>query len=204
MLDPEWIAANHRTFDVFHVHFGFDAKTPAELAAVVDALEDAGVPLVVTVHDLRNPHHVEPELHAAQLATLLERAAAVITLTAGAARVIAQRWGRSATVLAHPHVVDAARIVRPRPLHSGFVVGLHAKSLRANMDVLAVAGVLADTIATLPGGRLQINVHHEVFTPGAHFYDPDTGAALRRLAAEHDAVSCTSTTTSPTTSSGTT
>ena len=25
MLDPEWIAQNHSRFDVFHIHFGFDA-----------------------------------------------------------------------------------------------------------------------------------------------------------------------------------
>ena len=45
------------------MHFGFDAKTPDELRAVARALERAGVPLVVTVHDLRNPHHPEPGLH---------------------------------------------------------------------------------------------------------------------------------------------
>ena len=38
MLDADWIAAHHDTFDVFHVHFGFDAKTPEELRAVADAL----------------------------------------------------------------------------------------------------------------------------------------------------------------------
>jgi hypothetical protein len=64
------------------------------------------------------------------------------------------------------------------------VVGLHAKSLRANMDVLAVAGVLAQTVAGLPDARLQINVHHEVFEPGAHFYAPDVGTALRDLASD--------------------
>ena len=25
MLDPHWIAQNHKRFDVFHIHFGFDA-----------------------------------------------------------------------------------------------------------------------------------------------------------------------------------
>jgi hypothetical protein len=185
MLDAEWIAANRDTFDVFHVHFGFDAKTPEELADIVRALDD--VPLVVTVHDLRNPHHVEPSLHEAQLGTLIEHAAAVITLTPGAARVIAPRYGREATVLSHPHVVDWERIARPRPIRAGFVVGLHAKSLRANMDVPAVAAVLAEAVAELPGACLQINVHHEVFAPG-HFYAPEQGEALRHLAAEHECV----------------
>jgi hypothetical protein len=76
MLDADWIAAQHDTFDVFHVHFGFDAKTPEELTAIAHALRDADVPLVVTVHDLRNPHHPTPELHDAQLTVLVEHAAA--------------------------------------------------------------------------------------------------------------------------------
>lgn len=188
MLDPDWITAHRDTFDVFHVHFGFDAKTPEQLTDVAHALAAAGIPLVVTVHDLRNPHHAEPALHDAQLGVLVEHAAAVVTLTPGAAREIKRRWGRDATVLAHPHVVDWATMTRARPAHAGFVVGLHAKSLRANMDVAGVAAVLADAVQDLPGARLRLNVHHEVFEPGTHYYDPHTGTALRRLAGDRDAV----------------
>jgi hypothetical protein len=188
MLEAGWIAANRGSFDVFHVHFGFDAKAPEELAAIAAALKAIDVPLVVTVHDLRNPHHPRPGLHDAQLGVLLESAAAVITLTAGAAAMIASRWGVEATVLAHPHVVDWETMARPRPAHDGFVVGLHAKSLRANMDVLAVARGAVAAVAELPGARLRINVHREIFEPGAHFYAPHAGAELRRLAAEHGAV----------------
>ena len=175
MLDADWIAANHASFDVFHVHFGFDAKSPRELRAIGAALRAAGVPLVLTVHDLRNPHHPDAHLHDAQLGVLLECAAAVITLTPGAAETIAARWGRVAEVLPHPHVVDWATMSRARPAHAGFVVGLHAKSLRANMDVAAVAPVLAATVAGLPGARLRIDIHHEVFDPGARAYNPDVG-----------------------------
>src|SRR5690349_5113303 len=53
MLDVAWIAAHAGEFDVFHIHFGFDAKPPAELEAICGALEEVGAPLVVTVHDLR-------------------------------------------------------------------------------------------------------------------------------------------------------
>ena len=188
MLDACWIAANHEAFDVFHVHFGFDAKTPGQLRAVTDALERADVPLVVTVHDLRNPHHPEPGLHEQQLDVLLEHAAAVITLTHPAAERIAARWGREAEVLPHPHVVGLDEMAIVRPPHEGFVVGLHAKSLRANMDVPAVATALAAIVRDLPGARLQIDVHDEVFTPGEHFYAPGAGAALRRLADENEDV----------------
>src|SRR3954465_3002686 len=142
MLDADWIAANHSSFDVFHVHFGFDAKSPRQLRAIGAALSAAGIPLVVTVHDLRNPHHLDAGLHDAQLGVLLECAAAVITLTPGAAETIASRWGPGAEVLAHPHIVAWDTMSRARPAHAGFVVGLHAKSLRANMDATAVAEVL--------------------------------------------------------------
>jgi glycosyltransferase involved in cell wall biosynthesis len=188
MLDANWIADNQGTFDVFHVHFGFDAKSPRELREIGSALRDAGVPLVLTVHDLRNPHHPGSATHDAQLDVLLEHAAAVITLTPGAAAVIAARWGRTAEVLPHPHVVDWHTMSRPRPTHSGFVVGLHAKSLRANMDIAAVAPVLAKTVAKLDGARLRIDIHHEVFVPAAHAYAPQVGYGLRTLAARNDRV----------------
>ena len=188
MLDADWIAANSTSFDVFHVHFGFDAKSPRELRAICAALRAAGVPLVLTVHDLRNPHHPDAHLHDAQLGVLLECAAAVITLTPGAAETIEARWGRVPEVLPHPHVVDWPTMSQARPAHVGYVVGLHAKSLRANMDVAAVAPVLAATVAGLPGARLRIDIHHEVFDPAARAYNPDVGRAVRALAATNDQV----------------
>jgi hypothetical protein len=181
-LDPEWIVDHAGEFDVFHVHFGFDAKTPADLAAVGAALRGIGVPLVVTVHDLRNPHHDDADLHAAQLGTLLADAAEVITLTPGAAEVIGARWGPRATVLPHPHVVDPDTMVRPRPAREGFVVGLHAKSVRANMEVERVAGARARTVAELPGARVRIDLHDEVSDPGSHWYAPAVRERLRGLA----------------------
>jgi hypothetical protein len=112
----------------------------------------------------------------------------VITLTPGAAETIAVRWGRVAEVLAHPHVVDWETMSRARPAHAGYVVGLHAKSLRANMDATPVAEVLAATVAGLPDARLRIDIHHEVFDPRAHAYRPDVGEALRALADTNDRV----------------
>ncbi len=188
MLDAAWIEANRETFDVFHVHFGFDAKAPRELRAIAGALRAAGIPLVATVHDLRNPHHPEAGLHDEQLGVLVEHASALLTLTHGAARAIAARWGRDADVLPHPHIVEWDQLRRPRPAHDGFVVGLHAKSLRPNMDVPRVAAALAEAVGALPGARLQIDIHHEVFRPDAHCYAPEVGAGLRHLAANHDAV----------------
>ena len=102
MLDPGWIRENHHRFDVFHVHFGFDAIGPAVLAEVVQELKMHDKPLVYTVHDLRNPHHTEPDAHAEQQEVLIAAAQALITLTPGAAQVMAARWNRQVHVLPAP------------------------------------------------------------------------------------------------------
>lgn len=113
MLDPSWVEENHRSFDVFHLHFGFDARPVEDLRALVTALRRAGVPLVQTVHDLRNPHHPRRDEHDRRLDVLIPAADELVTLTRGAADEIARRWGYAATVLPHPHVVDLPSIDTP-------------------------------------------------------------------------------------------
>jgi glycosyltransferase involved in cell wall biosynthesis len=161
MLEPSWVRAHAGTFDVLHVHFGFDDRTPAQLRALVEALRAVGTPLVVTVHDLRNPHHRDPEAHTAALDVLIPAADALLTLTAGAAEAIRARWGRLATVVPHPHVVPIERLGAARPVHDGHVVGLHAKSVRANADPVPVARALADVVAMLPDTRLRVDAHDD-------------------------------------------
>ena len=121
MLEPGWVDEHADEFDVMHVHFGFDAVSPDDLADVVASLRRHGKPLVVTVHDLRNPHHVERGLHDAQLGVLVEAADAVLTLTTGAARAIADRWGRDAVGVPQPHVVEEPRISAPWRPRDGMV-----------------------------------------------------------------------------------
>jgi hypothetical protein len=187
MLEPGWVTDNHDRFDVFHVHFGFDAIAPDDLRKVVDELEQHDKPLVYTVHDLRNPHHSEPTAHDKQQDVLVAAAAAIITLTPGAARAISERWSRNAVVLPHPHVLDSARIGRPRRRQSPFVVAVHAKSLRANMDLLPVLDTLVPIIEALPGAVLQIDLHDEIFDPKSYWHAPELGAALRAYG-QHDHV----------------
>ncbi|OKK21967.1 hypothetical protein AMK16_01600 [Streptomyces sp. CB00455] len=182
MLDPDWVNSHHRDFDVFHLHFGFDAEHPRRLGALTAALRRHGKPLVYTVHDLRNPHQPDPAVHEAALDVLVPAADELITLTPGAARLIAERWNRTATVLPHPHVVELSGLERPRPGRGRFTVGVHAKSLRPNMAVLPVVGVLAETVADLPDAELLVNVHREVFDPRASAYAPELVAALEELA----------------------
>ena len=187
MLEPGWVTDNHDRFDVFHVHFGFDAITPDTLRHVVEELERHNKPLVYTVHDLRNPHHSDPTAHDKQQDVLVTAAKTVITLTAGAARLISERWSRPAVVLPHPHVLDSVRIGRPRPRQSRFVVAVHAKSVRANMDLLPVMEALISVVHALPDAVVQLDVHDEIFDPENYWYAPELGAALREYD-QHDHV----------------
>jgi glycosyltransferase involved in cell wall biosynthesis len=178
MLEPGWVSDNHSRFDVFHVHFGFDAVGPEVLAGVVQELKMRHKPLVYTVHDLRNPHHPQPAAHAEQQDVLIAAADNLITLTPGAAQLIWQKWGRRAHVLPHPHVLDKEWIERPRCRGDRFVVGVHAKSLRANMDPLPVVHALVAILSSLPDTVLQVDVHDEIFDPDNHWFAPETGRAL--------------------------
>ncbi|WP_165068488.1 glycosyltransferase [Marisediminicola senii] len=168
-IDPRWIAAHDTDFDVLHVHFGTESFDLAHLERTVDALAAAGRPLVFTVHDLTNPQLHDQADHLAQLDLLVTRAAAVITLTPGAAAEVARRWGRDAVVIAHPHVLpidgddndednsaesgaDAVAAVAataaPAP-RGAAVVGMHLKDLRAGVDGVAAASTLLGAIEVL-------------------------------------------------------
>jgi glycosyltransferase involved in cell wall biosynthesis len=189
MLHPEWVRSHD--FDVFHLQFGFDAWAPDELARVVDAVHDRGLPLVYTAHDLRNPHHRSREEHDAQLDVLMSGADAVITLTQGAAVEIEQRWGRRPRVLPHPHVVDFPTMARfaqdraSRP-HGPFRVGLHVKSLRPSMDPLAILPTLVGAVRALPDAVLQVNGHKNVLLEGGASYHAELAAYLCRAHADGD------------------
>ncbi|MBX7454723.1 glycosyltransferase [Mycolicibacterium sp. 3033] len=141
-LDPQYLLARISEIDVLHVHFGFESVAHADLVAVADVLAAYGIPLVVTVHDLANPHLGDQADHVAKLATLVRRADTVITLTEGAARQILDRWGVSAMVLPHPHLLPLDQIGSPRAHRDVPVVAVHAKFLRANIDPWPVMDAL--------------------------------------------------------------
>ncbi|MCD9198723.1 glycosyltransferase family protein [Aeromicrobium wangtongii] len=174
MLEADWVHAHHDDFDVFHIHFGFDARTPQQLTDLVDALGAHGKPLVLTVHDLRNPHHAGREEHDAQLDVLVPAAQALITLTPGAAAQIRHRWGRRAQVIGHPHVVeldDMARWRAMRTRHVPFRIGLHVKSLRASMDPAAVLPALVRAADEIGDAVVQVDGHRDVLETAGARYD---------------------------------
>jgi len=182
MFDPAWVADNLDAFDIFHVQFGFDAVAPDDLRRIAQLLKSAGKPLVYTAHDLRNPHHLDSADHFAQLDVIMAEAAAVITLTDGAATEIRGRWRRDAVVIPHPHVVDFATMAntaRPtRAPDAAFRVGLHVKSLRANMNPVALVRALAETHHEHPNTVLQVDGHPEVLHPDGARFNAELSALL--------------------------
>lgn len=191
MLDAAWIDRHADDFDVFHVHFGFDAVPPAELRDVVQALEAHSRPLVLTVHDLRNPHHPDRRAHDEQLDVLVPAADELLTLTRGAAGEIVRRWGRVARVVPHPHVVEAPvaeRIRDERDRREGgpFRVGVHLKSRRAGMDPATVLPALERGVAAMPDAVLQVNVHREAVDKTSERYDEELAGAVAGLGSDVD------------------
>lgn len=164
VLEPEWVRAHADEVDLVHVHFGFEHRTADELRAWVSTLARLRLPLVLTVHDLVNPHLRDQRRHTEALDVLVPAATVVTTLTPGAAAEVRERWGRPATVLPHPHVVPLDRVGRARPSYDGVVVGLHAKE-RANNAHAEVEPELRQAVAGLLGGVLR--------EPPAHRLDDD-------------------------------
>ena len=148
--------------DVVHVHFGYEGRTPAQLEQFVAGVRAAGAALVVTVHDLRNPHDRDPAPHLEHLRILMDAADAVITLTPGAAGEVARRWSRTATVVPHPSLLTVSEaavkppsgVTQERP-----VVGIHLKNVRRNViDPVAVVSAAAAGAADA-GAVLRVDVH---------------------------------------------
>jgi glycosyltransferase involved in cell wall biosynthesis len=186
MLEPAW--AEGAEMDVFHLHFGFDAQRPEDLAELVEVLRRRGTPFVFTVHDLRNPHHPDRQEHDRQLDVLVPAADALVTLTRGAADEIRTRWGREAIVIPHPHVVPLETMHRAAVMREvrrsgarerAFRVGLHVKSLRAGMNPHPLVPVIVEALRDLPGAVLQVNGHRDVLHPGGPRHDAELADSLQ-------------------------
>lgn len=175
LVDADWVRTHRDDFDCMHTHFGFGDVSLDDMRAWLDALDDAGRPLVHTVHDLENPHHAGQDHHRRQLDLLIARADEVVTLTEEAADRVARCWGRRPVVLAHPHIIELDRIGQPRDVAGRLVVAVHLKDMRAALHGAELWEPLAEVIAADDRFRLRIDVY-----PAAVERDPDAG---RRLAA---------------------
>lgn len=114
-----------RDIELVHLHFGFEHRSPQQIADFVRALP---VPLVLTVHDLDNPHLTDQRPHHERLQLLIDGSAATITLTTCAADAIAQDYGAKATVIPHPRVTDT-----PAQAQRTDRAAVFLKSLRSNV-----------------------------------------------------------------------
>lgn len=162
-LDAAWVDEHAADIDAVHLHFGFEGRTLDELDAWLDALDRHGLPLVLTVHDLQNPHLGEQTHHDATLDRLVPRAARLLTLTDGAADEVEKRWGTRPLVVRHPQVVDDETILasrRPAPT----AVGMHLGSVRAGTDPRPWIDRLAAACAQR-GLRLDVVASDELRDP---------------------------------------
>ncbi|SOC57985.1 glycosyltransferase family 1 protein [Ornithinimicrobium cerasi] len=185
VLEPGWVRAHADEQDVVHAHFGMEGRTTEQLARWLDTLEDVGLPLVHTVHDLVNPHLVEQTRHREHLALLVERSAGLLTLTEGAARAVQRDHGRRPLVVPHPHVVPLELVGAPRPPRTGPLrVGLHLKSLRTNIAPMRVLPALLEAVEQLDGQvHLEVRAHPDVLEPFAQRHDPALAGLLAELRA---------------------
>jgi hypothetical protein len=161
-LDPDHLTAYARDVDVLHLHGGYDHLTVPEMDAWTAAVRRTGVPLVVTVHDLRPAEAPDGTpmrtRHRAHLRALLTTAEVVLTLTPGIADDIADRFGRTAIVVAHPSLAAPT----PGIGRETRLVGLHLGRLGPELHgpVEVVRAALSGAVSG--GGRLRVDVHPDV------------------------------------------
>jgi hypothetical protein len=161
-LTPEFLAAHGDEVDVLHLHGGYEHLTVPEMDAWTAAVRRAGIPLVVTVPDLRAPVGSDGTpmrtRHRAHLRALLTTAEVVLTLTPRTADEIADRFARTAIVVAHPSL--AART--PGIGRETRLVALHLG--RLGPEVPDPAGLVRAALsgAVSGGGRLRVDVHPDV------------------------------------------
>ncbi|WP_231839508.1 glycosyltransferase [Blastococcus saxobsidens] len=160
-LDIRHLAAHVDAVDVVHLHVGYGHLDAAALEAWAEELQRLGVPLVVTVHQLRDPAQVSPGRRDASLAAVLATAEVVFTLTPGAADEIAERYGRTAIVVAHPSITVADPELGAERGLVGVRVG--AASGAVPDPPALVRAALSGAVSG--GGRLRILVE-DVAAPG--------------------------------------
>lgn len=188
-FDKNWLAAHLDDIDVVHVH-GVPARSLTDVQEAVDTVREAGRPLVVTAYHLHDPSGADEEQYAQQLSILVKAADALVTLTPSAADELTARFGLTATVLPHPHVVDFVRMRRVRPAgrRGPLLVGTHLGGLRMPGDPVAFVEALAAATAEVPEARLVVHLHDHLRDPDSSRYAPGTVNAIQRVVESVDGV----------------
>lgn len=68
-FEPTWWQQQTEHIDLVHVHFGFEHLTIAQTRHFTQLLQENNIPLVLTVHDLDNPHLEDQSTYHQQLAS---------------------------------------------------------------------------------------------------------------------------------------
>jgi hypothetical protein len=172
-VDVAHLEAHADEVDVLHLHTGDPGVAAVAGQCWAETVRRLGLPLVVTVHRLppsgAGARSAVEARHDAHLEAVLSTAEVVLTLSPGAADEIADRFGRTAIVVAHPSLAV------PDP-DRGAERGLVGLRLRPPSSGVPDAGALARAAlsgAVSGGGRLRVLVGDERWA----------GPVVRRLAA---------------------
>jgi hypothetical protein len=157
-LDADYLTEHAREIDVLHLHTGWGHVAEVAGQCWAETVRRLGLPLVVTVHQLRAPGHPLltrwDAVMEAHLEAVLGTAEVVLTPTRGAADEIAARFGRTAIVVAHP----TAAAPDPELGAERGLVGLRLGT--ASSAVPDPAALVRATLsgAVSGGGRLRVLV----------------------------------------------
>lgn len=190
MLTAKWVNEHASEFDVFHVHFRSEQQSMAGLRSWAKALSAVEKPLVFTVHDLQNPHTVNQQAHQQRLDLLVESACELITLTPLAAQRVLDVWGRTSSVVPHPHVVPLSIMARAqrRGHEDPYVIGVHLKSMRPGVSAEPVIAGLKQLVATSGRFHVRVDINRDAERPTtdapAHKILRNPGAAVNANQAE--------------------
>ena len=152
-LDVAHLQEHAADLDVLHLHTGCARVAALAGQCWTEELRRLGIPLVVTVHGLVGDG--DPAGFAAHLAAVVANAEVVLTLTPGAADEIADRFGRTAIVVAHPSVTEPV----PELGAERGLVGLRLDPTVPD-PVLLVRAALSGAVSG--GGRLRVLVDEAV------------------------------------------
>ncbi|MDT0274733.1 glycosyltransferase [Blastococcus goldschmidtiae] len=151
-LDERYLTEHAAEIDVLHLHSGYAHLGVLQLERWAEAVRRLGVPLVVTVHQLRDAGQSSRARHDAHLESVLGTAEVVLTLTPSAADEIADRYGRTAIVLAHPSLA----VPDPDLGAERGLVGVQLGTASAAVPDPAAVARAAASGAVSGGGRLRV------------------------------------------------
>lgn len=157
-LDHDYLTAHAAEIDVLHLHTGPAHVAAAAVQCWAETVRRLGISLVVTVHGVGaqadDGNCPGDRVMDAHLEAVLSTAELVLTLTRGAADEIAERYGRTAIVVAHPAVATAD----PEVGAERGLVGLRLR--RVSAAVPDPGALVRATLsgAVSGGGRLRVLV----------------------------------------------